>query len=101
MFEKYANILHTMVTSNQENYNLTKFAEEAGEANVVALQMVNKKGGPKEPRLPELVDELGDLLIRIQVLQIEYGIESLVQERVETKLNKYIEISNNGTHNNI
>ena len=46
MFEKYANILHTMVTSNQENDNLTKFAEEAGEANVVALQMVNKKGGP-------------------------------------------------------
>lgn len=74
---------------NSKKYNIRKCAEEASELATVLLQLLNKWDSPdKRPTIQEIVDEIGDLEIRLPVLRKIFG-NQLVNERIRHKTANY------------
>jgi hypothetical protein len=85
---KPGDIIEKLSKHNPEQYNLSKAVEELNELSTVLMQKFNKEGGIKEPSNQSIIDEIGDVQIRIDVLKTIFG-EKLVQERILFKLTKY------------
>lgn len=81
-------IVKELANTNDRNYNLTKASEELNELSEVLLKLVNKAGTKKEPDRQDIIDELGDVEVRLQILKEMFGVEEC-NFRVAFKLNKY------------
>jgi NTP pyrophosphatase (non-canonical NTP hydrolase) len=74
-----------LAVSNSWLYNHTKACEELAELSTELLKKINKRGNPKEPSDQAVIDELGDVTIRLAVLVRMYGAEA-VNKRVLEKI---------------
>lgn len=83
---------HNDLAINHTTYNHTKLLEEMLELSEVLVKMINKKGD-KAPKREKLVEELGDLQLRMDVLIYKEGLKDEVNARIDTKiasLDKYL-----------
>ena len=69
---------------------LAKLTEEFMEAGEVCMKMHNKKAD-KAPPIKALIEELGDVLVRIEILALKLNIVDEVAQRVESKFTKIAE----------
>ena len=75
---------------NTWQYNHLKAIEELTELQQELIKKVTKRGGPKEPPDQAVVDEIGDVFIRIQILSYMYpGVPKRIKEKL-TKLEGYL-----------
>ncbi len=80
--------INKMVETNEYWYNYDKTIEELFELGEVLMKKKLKKGGAKEPSDASIIEEIGDVQIRLDVLKKLFG-ETAVQKRVEDKLAKF------------
>jgi len=80
------NVVDYMVANNG-NYNYRKAAEELMELALVLIQTSNKKisGAPDEQ---EIIDEIGDVEIRMEVLRRLFP-KDKIEKRIEFKMDKF------------
>ena len=79
--------LDHLFKNNGERYNLHKAAEEFQELGLVLNQKLLKPGKVKDQ---EIIDEIGDCLIRLKILTRMFPQEA-IDKRVAYKLSKYKE----------
>lgn len=77
-----------LVETNDYEYNLLKTVEELSELSEVLMKKVLKSEKEKEPSDQSIIDEIGDVYIRIRILSRLFG-EEAVSERVNFKLDKF------------
>lgn len=78
-------------------YNYTKLSEELFELGEVLLQTVNKKGDYR-PSLKKIIEESGDVILRLHILCLSLGIADKVNERANTKMNKILKLLEEGKY---
>lgn len=80
------NVIDYMVANNG-SYNFKKTTEELLELALVLTQTNNKKisGAPIEQ---EVIDEIGDVIIRLEVLKKLFPMDK-IEERVRHKMDKF------------
>lgn len=81
-------VIKHLAETNTWEYNHLKAIEELTELSEVLIKKLTKKGGPKEPTDREIIDEIGDVMIRAEILRRMYG-PLLVDLRVDDKLGKF------------
>ncbi len=72
-----------LAETNEYNYNILKTIEELNELSLILTQMLTK--GAKHQ---DIIDEIGDVKIRIQVLDNLFDKEA-IDKRVNHKINKF------------
>lgn len=77
--------VHDIAMVNSIDYNYAKLAEECIELADVLIKM-GTKPNRREEKIPHLIEELGDVQLRMAVLIDYLGIASDVQKRSEKKL---------------
>lgn len=88
--EQVDELLRYISEKNGLKYSLSKAAEEFNELALICLQYSNKIG-EHQPTHQEVVDEIGDALMRIQMITTKLNIcEHDIRERVLHKANKYL-----------
>jgi NTP pyrophosphatase (non-canonical NTP hydrolase) len=94
-------LLNFLASENGKRYNLRKCAEELNELAAVCLKMSNKKG-EFLPDRQEIIDEAGDVLMRVKmVLKSESINPAEIRERIRHKANKYLKLLQDGTYSKI
>ena len=78
-------IIDIIVSHNSEEYDLLKLAEECTELSEVLIKMVTKPNR-KEEKIPHLIEELGDVKLRMDILVSKLNVEEEVYIRVNSKL---------------
>lgn len=98
-------LVNYIVDSNEEDYNITKLVEELNELATVLTQYINKKGGPKQPTIKSIVEEIGDVVMRLGFLSLPAAgmfqqgeFEKLTGERIDVKLGKYFKFVKEGKY---
>lgn len=81
-------IVEELAQTNNWNYNLLKANEECLELAELLIKSVTKEGTSKHPSKQSIIEEIGDLEIRLEVLKVMFGPDD-VDLRVVTKLKKY------------
>jgi nucleoside-triphosphatase THEP1 len=81
-------IIKLLAETNDKEYNVTKFLEESMELNELLIKRLNKGDGPNTPTDQLIIDEIGDLKIRLAILSIMFD-KKKVKERERFKLEKY------------
>lgn len=94
---KKQEIINHLAQKNTYQYNLLKTCEELNELSEILLKKVNKFGGPKEPTDDAIIEEIGDVQLRLLVL-FEVFDDSKIEERVQYKLKKYKEYIEEGKY---
>lgn len=74
-----------LVEKNGYEYNLSKASEELQELALVLTQKLNK---PKKVDDQEIIDEIGDVEIRLEILKKIFD-KKKIEERVAHKLSKF------------
>lgn len=97
MTEKQIQIINHLVENNGEQYNLHKASEEMQELGLVLNQYLLK---PKKVKQQEIIDEIGDVIIRLEVLKRMFPIDK-IEARVEEKLSKYQEYIDHKSYSTI
>lgn len=94
---KYDKVLTEITHNNSSQYNLIKTAEESNELATILLQKATK-----DERIPNqgIVDEVGDVFIRLVILTKIYGVDTVIS-RLEYKLNKFTEYNDSKRYKNI
>ena len=94
---KYDKVLTEITHNNGNQYNLVKSAEESNELATILLQKATK-----DERIPDqgIVDEVGDVFIRLIMLTKIYGVDHVIS-RLEYKLNKFAEYNDSKKYKNI
>ena len=87
----YTRIVDHLTDYNSFEYNLKKAAEETSELSTVLLQTLNKFGSEKQPGDQAIIDEIGDVQLRLDVLKRIYG-NAEVNARMDRKAKKYAEL---------
>ena len=92
-------IIEHLAKKNGEKYNLHKCSEECQELGLVLNQYLLK---PTKVDKQEVIDEVGDVLIRISIL-LEMGFvdPQKIQERINFKLSKYKDYLDHEKYNQI
>lgn len=90
-------IIKHLLTENGKKYNLHKASEECQELGLVLNQMLLK---PDKVDEQEVIDEIGDVLIRLEILKEMFPIDK-IQQRIDYKLSKYREYIDHKTYNQI
>src|SRR5688572_20022956 len=92
-------ILLTLEGRNGEEFNHLKAIEELSELVEVLIKKITKRGGTKEPSDRSVIEEIGDVNLRLRILEYEYGVD-LVRKREQEKLLKWAEYidTNRYTH---
>lgn len=85
--EEQEEIINHLVHTNGLKYNLHKASEECQELGLVLNQYLLK---PKKVDTQEIIDEIGDVIIRLEILKRMFSQES-IQKRVDFKLGKFKE----------
>lgn len=78
-------IIDNIVSLNQEDYDLLKLAEECTELSEVLIKMVTKPNR-REERMGHLIEEMGDVGVRMDILQARLGVSKEVDKRYQEKL---------------
>lgn len=86
------NIAKQLIKVNSKEYNLLKAAEELQELALALTQKVNK---PSRDNEAEIIDEIGDVKIRIKVLE-EIFDKKAIKARILMKKKKYEKLIKNG-----
>lgn len=85
-------IILNIIKNNSPKYNYSKLCEELFELGEVCSKMINKKS-EAAPSKEKLIEELGDVYLRIYIICKQENIIEKVDERINAKLeqlNKYI-----------
>lgn len=83
--------------NNDGAYVLTKAAEECSELTTILLQKLLK---PAKVDNQDVIDEIGDVYIRLKMLTMQIGKEK-VQARIDYKLAKYAQYLNEEKYDKI
>lgn len=75
--------------TNDETYNIMKYLEEAAELQDAMITRKLKPGHIRTPSMQGLIDEIGDLEARLNIIKSMYGVWDKVDERRKYKLKKY------------
>lgn len=78
-------IINTLVEKNGYKYNLHKASEECQELGLVLNQKLLK---PTKVDDQEIIDEIGDVMIRLEILKKMFPIDK-IEERIALKLSKF------------
>jgi hypothetical protein len=91
-------LMEVLLTENDPKFNITKLCEELSELQELLLKYINKKP-EKAPSKQSIVDEIGDVIVRLGVVieQLEVE-EEAVGERVDDKIAKLIKYYNEGKY---
>lgn len=73
--------------TNSETYTYSKLIEELFELGEVLSKKINKSGGDKEPPIEKIIEELGDVVLRISLLSYKLNIVQEIEDRMEYKVN--------------
>lgn len=87
MTEEQEKIIQYLYEKNGEKYNLHKASEECQELGLVLNQYLLK---PKKVDPQEIIDEIGDVKIRLAILEKMFPADK-IQQRIDYKLSKYKE----------
>ena len=79
-------VVDHMVAHNGVKYNLRKAAEEFQELALVLMQKTNKKDDFVDNQ--EIIDERGDVIIRLEVLKKLFPMDQ-INQRVADKMDKF------------
>lgn len=90
-------ILEYLSKENGDRYNIHKCSEECQELGLVLNQFLLK---PTKVDEQEIIDEIGDVLIRVRILMKKYPTD-LIRERIKYKLSKYKEYIDHKMYNQI
>lgn len=75
---------------NDKSYNLSKASEEIAELQELVLKTLNKRA-PNKPSKQSIIDEIGDVEMRIYILKRDLKItQQEINERKIYKANKFI-----------
>lgn len=98
--DKQMKIIDYLQQKNGERYNLHKASEECQELGLVLNQYLLK---PTKVDPQEIIDEIGDVLIRVEILMKMTNLfpEDLIKKRIEFKLSKYKEYIDDEKYNQI
>ena len=88
-------VIDHLFTHNGTQYNMHKASEELTELALVLTQKILK---PNKVLEKEIIDEIGDVIIRLEVLKRMYS-RKKIMERINYKLNKYKGYIINKTYN--
>jgi hypothetical protein len=83
-----------LMENNTYEYNILKASEELQELALVLIQHILK---PKKVKMEEITDEIGDVKIRMKVLECLFN-KDIVDKRVEYKLGKFNEYLGEGKY---
>lgn len=86
-----------LLIKNDRNYNLAKAAEELQELALAITQQLNK---PEKDLSQEIIDEIGDVKIRMQVLELLFPTDQ-IEKRVQHKIAKFTEYIKKDKFNHI
>jgi hypothetical protein len=81
-------ILLELEARNGWEYNHLKAIEELAELLEALIKRVTKKGGMKDPGERHVIEEIGDVKLRLRILEYIYDAQ-LVRERELEKLKKF------------
>ncbi len=81
-------IVVKMATTNEKGYNYDKTIEELFELGEKLMKRKLKDGWNKAPTDEDIIDEIGDVQIRLDVLKELFG-TSKVEKRIEDKLSLF------------
>lgn len=70
---------------NNSTYNHSKLLEELLELSEVLIKMINKIP-EKQPKSDKLIEEVGDVLLRLEVLIVKENIQEEVSKRINDKI---------------
>jgi len=70
---------------NNSTYNHSKLLEELLELSEVLIKMINKMP-EKQPSKEKLIEEVGDVLLRLEVLIVKENIQEEVSKRINDKI---------------
>ena len=80
------NVFEHLVTTNDPLYNYNKLVEELFELGEVLSKKINKDGTDKEPSKEKLVEEMGDVYLRLDILATKLNIIDDIKKRIVIKL---------------
>jgi hypothetical protein len=95
--EECDQIYDHMAQNNTLKYNRLKAAEELQELALVLVQKVNK---PEKISDQQIIDEIGDVKIRLEVLQRLFSSDE-INKRINNKLNQFQRFIESEKHKNI
>jgi heterodisulfide reductase subunit B len=95
--EKYNENIKQFAHSNTEQYNILKVCEESTETQEKLLKYLTKSKEYK-PKIEDIVEEIGDLELRLEFLKELWKIEKAVQERKVYKLKKLVKYREEGKY---
>ncbi len=90
-------IITHLVKNNTFEYNLHKASEECQELGLVLNQKLLK---PTKVNNQEIIDEIGDVIIRLEILKMLYSTE-YIQKRIDYKLGEYEKYIKSGKYKQI
>ncbi len=90
-------IIDILVEKNGYHYNLHKAAEECQELGLVLTQKLLK---PKKVNDQEIIDEIGDVEIRLEILKKMFNKEK-IEDRIAYKLKKFQEYVDHDSYKHI
>lgn len=96
-FKKVKIVNDYLKYGNSKEYTLLKTAEELQELALILIQSVTKDNEIDDQ---SIIDEIGDVLIRLNVLR-EFFPEEEIQERIEYKLKKFYKYITENKYQNI
>src|ERR1700754_4055042 len=83
---------------NKRNYSLSKTCEELTELQELLLKSMNKRA-PNRPTKQQIIEEMGDVEIRLLILKRKLGIsQKELSDRKIYKANKFIGYINEGKY---
>jgi hypothetical protein len=77
--------INIVASERDLSYCYLKTAEELFELGEILIKMVTKPQG-SDDRIPHLIEECGDVIMNIKILNSKLHIEDEVKKRVEVKL---------------
>jgi NTP pyrophosphatase (non-canonical NTP hydrolase) len=77
--------IEALILINDTNFNTLKVVEEATEVNELLIKSLTKAAIAK-PKLDDIIEEIGDLRLRLEIYESALGITARVKTRVENKL---------------
>ena len=87
-------IANSLIIHNDLDYNKLKSSEEFQELGLALTQQLTK---PNKTRDQEVIDEIGDCIIRLAVLIKIYDAD-LINKRIDHKIKVFVEMINSGKY---
>lgn len=89
--------INEILEYNAPEYNYIKLAEELAELQEVIIKRYLKKEEHKPP-IAKVIEEMGDVILRCNILMTQEDIKMQVAERVVEKQHKLLNYIDNGQY---